>query len=98
MPISSAERTRHQKVIRKHLAKQAKKFLNNGRLRKTRGALGLGRGTRPLNMELFVMGEDDYIPEGLVNHNVLGLGAGRRPRGSRSLMLGGTRKRRTGRA
>lgn len=94
MPVSSAERKRHQKTIRRILAKHAKAFKNAGRLRKTRGELGLGRGVPPRNMELFVMGEGDYIPEGLVNHNELGLGAGRRPRGFRSLMLGGTRKNR----
>ena len=93
MPMSSAERKKHQKTIRRVLAKHAKAFKNAGRLRKTRGALGLGQGTRPRNMDLFVMGEEDYVPAGLLNHDVLGLGAGRMPRGSRSLMLGGTRKR-----
>jgi hypothetical protein len=93
MPMSSAEKKRHQKTVKRILAKHAKAFKNAGRLRKTRGELGLGQGTRPRNMELFVMGQEDYIPEGMVNHNELGLGAGRRPRGFGSLMLGGTRKR-----
>jgi hypothetical protein len=73
-------------------------FSPNGAVREP-GALGLGRGLPPQMHELTVIQElhpDEQIPEGLVNHGVLGLGAGRRPRGLLTL-IGGSRKRRRAR-
>ena len=86
-------------AVSRKLAKALRKLFSvNGAVDEP-GALGLGHGLPPQMHELTVIQElhpDEQIPEGLVNHGVLGLGAGRRPRGLITL-LGGSRKRGRGR-
>ena len=82
-------------AVSRKLAKALRKLFSVNGAVKEPSALGLGRGLPPQIHELAVIQElhpEEQIPEGLVNHGVLGLGSGRRPRGVLAL-VGGTRKR-----